>query len=155
MRDMTWGVILSIVLLSLIKLLMTCLPTGTVEWILSHFETHSKLNDKNVTLTIDRKPIEGKNKAQFIHFFNQAIFIEKYYIWPGTEQKYLNPENGRNPIIVETKRGKKNIQLFVFIYNDRVDVVKQYKKKLVAYSLNSDVLQDSNYQQYRMMSMPS
>jgi len=143
MRDMTWGVILSIVLLSLIKLLMTCLPTGTVEWILSHFETHSKLNDKNVTITIDRKQLEGKNKAQFIHFFNQAIFIEKYYIWPGTEQRYLNPENGGNPIIIDTKRGKKDIQLFVFLYEDRVDVVKQYKKKVVAYSLHSDSLQDS------------
>ena len=142
-RDMTWGVILSIVLLSLIKILMTCLPTGIVERLLSYFETHSKLNDKNVTVTVDRKQLEGKNKAQFIRFFNQAIFIEKYYIWPGTEQRYINPENGGNPIIIQTKRGKKDIQLFVFLYEDRVDVVKQYKKKLVAYSLHSDSLQDS------------
>ncbi|WP_412176745.1 YfmQ family protein [Bacillus sp. T3] len=43
-------------------------------------------------------------------FFQPSNFIEKYYIWPGSEQSYLNPGKGGNPI-VETKRGKKEIRL--------------------------------------------
>lgn len=120
---------------------MTCLPTGAVEWLLGHFEIHSKLVDEKVIVTTDGKRLDEKKKAQFIDFFNQAIFMEKYYIWPGTEQKYLSPEKGGTPIVIETKRGKMDVKLLVFIYDNHIDVVKQYKKKVIAYSLHSDTLQ--------------
>jgi hypothetical protein len=141
MIDMTLGVLLTIIIVSLIKLVPTCLPTGTVEWLLSKCAIHSKLNDNQVSITFNGKELEGEDKAQIIHFYNQAIFMEKYYIWPGTEQMYLKPENGGTPIIIELKRGNKNVKLLVFIYNNRVDVVKQYNKKIVAYCLHSDSLQ--------------
>ncbi|WML46743.1 YfmQ family protein [Neobacillus sp. PS3-34] len=138
---MTWAVVISIILISLVKILMTCLPTGVVEWLTSKFETHSKLNDALATVTLDGKHLDRKEKTQIINYLNEATFLERHYIWPGNEHLYLNPENGGTPIIIDSKRGKKDVRLFVFRYNDHIDVVKQYKKKVVAYSLLSDSLQ--------------
>lgn len=137
---MTWTII-SIILISLLKILITCLPTGPVEWLIRKFETHSKLGDENITLSIDGRRLEGGDKMKVINDFNEAIFLKKHYIFPGTEELYLNRENSDSPIVIETKRGKKDVKLFVYRYKDRVDVVKQFKKKLVAYSLMSESLQ--------------
>ncbi|MCM3729253.1 YfmQ family protein [Neobacillus cucumis] len=137
---MTWTII-SIILISLLKILITCLPTGPVEWLIRKFETHSKLGDKNITLSIDGRRLEGEDKTKVINDFNEAIFLKKHYIFPGTEELYLNPENSDSPIVIETKRGNKEVKLFVYRYKDHVDVVKQFKKKLVAYSLMSESLQ--------------
>ncbi|MEH7378356.1 YfmQ family protein [Neobacillus drentensis] len=140
---MTWAVI-SIILLSIVKILMTCLPTGPVEWLIRKFEIHSKLSEPNVSVTIDGKLLVGKDKIQVIHSFNEATFLKQHYIFPGTEELYLHPENSETPIVIDTKSGKKDVRLFVFSYNDHIDVVKQYKKKVVAYSLLSDHLQKSS-----------
>ncbi|MBY0122027.1 YfmQ family protein [Bacillus sp. S/N-304-OC-R1] len=137
---MFWTVI-AIVVVSLIKILMTCLPTGIVEWLISKFETHSKLQDTEVTLTVDGKKLEGEEKATIIHDFNEAVFIKEQYIFPGTEEHYLHPEDHSKPLVIDTTKGKKTIRLFIYVYKDHVDVVKQYKKRLVAYSLASDSLQ--------------
>jgi len=120
---------------------MTCLPTGAVEWLISKFEIHSKLSDANVSLTFDGKRLEGEDRIQFINYFNEATFLKQQYIFPGNEELYLHPENSQTPLVIDTKRGKKDVRLFVYSYNDHVDVVKQYKKKVVAYSLLSDSLQ--------------
>jgi hypothetical protein len=137
---MTWAV-LSIILICIVKILMTCLPTGAVEWLISKFEIHSKLSDANVSLTFDGKRLEGEDRIQFINYFNEATFLKQQYIFPGNEELYLHPENSETPLVIDTKRGKKDVRLFVYSYNDHVDVVKQYKKKVVAYSLLSDSLQ--------------
>lgn len=137
---MIWAV-LSIILISMVKILMTCLPTGAAEWLISKFEIHSKLSDANVTVTIDGKRLESEDRIQVINYFNEATFLKQQYIFPGTEELYLHPENGKTPLVIDTKRGKNEVRLFVFSYNDHVDVVKQYKKKVVAYSLLSDSLQ--------------
>jgi len=92
-------------------------------------------------LTIGGRRLEGEDKTKVINDFNEAIFLKKHYIFPGTEELYLNPENSDSPIVIETKRGNKDVKLFVYRYKDRVDVVKQFKKKLVAYSLMSESLQ--------------
>ncbi|MEH7097220.1 YfmQ family protein [Neobacillus vireti] len=137
---MMWTII-SIILISLLKILVTCLPTGTVEWLIKKFETHSKLNVENITLTIDGKYLNGEEKIKVINEFNEATFIKKHYIFPGMEEVILKPEDSKTPIIINTKTGKKEVRLFLYRYNDRVDVVKQYNKKLVAYSLLSENLQ--------------
>lgn len=137
---MFWTVV-AIVIVSLIKILMTCLPTGTVEWLTSKFETHPKLKDTDVTMTIDGKRLEGEEKSDIINDFNEAVFLKQEYIFPGTEDHYLYPENHNTPIVIDTTKGKNALKLFVYVYQDHVDVVKQYKKKLVAYSLDSDSLQ--------------
>lgn len=139
---MTWTVIIVTVLLSLVKLLVTCLPTSTVEWLLSKFETHSKLSKENVILSVDGRQVEGEETKRFVQLFNEANFLKKHYIWPGSEEAYLNPEGSQTPVIIHDKRGTKNVRILVYIYKDRVDVVKQYKKKLIAYSLASENLQN-------------
>ncbi|MEH7332982.1 YfmQ family protein [Neobacillus drentensis] len=137
---MTWTV-LSIILISAIKIGMTCLPTGPVNWLIRKFETHSKLNVENVTITINGKRLDGEDKIQMINDFNEATFIKQQYIYPGTEEFYLYPENHKTPIVIDTKNGKQDVTIFLYHYNDHVDVVKQYKKKVIAYSLFSDRLQ--------------
>ncbi|TYR80446.1 hypothetical protein FZC66_08665 [Priestia megaterium] len=138
---MTWIVVISIILLAVVKLSLTCLPTPVVEWFVSKFELHSKLSDATATITIDGKHIEGNDKIQVINYFNEATFLKQYYIHPGNEHYYLHPEYSGTPLVIDTKRGKHDVRLFVYSYGDHVDVVKQYKKKIIAYRLLSDSLQ--------------
>ncbi|KRF67678.1 hypothetical protein ASG99_14195 [Bacillus sp. Soil768D1] len=139
---MTLPILILTILLALLKILVTCLPTDAVNWIISKFKLHSELSDANAIVTIDGKRLEGEDKIQVINYFNKAIFLKKNHIFPGNEQLFLHPENGGTPLVIDTKRGKMDVRLFVYIYNDHVDVVKQYKKKLIAYSLLSDSLQE-------------
>ncbi|MEK4534256.1 YfmQ family protein [Peribacillus sp. FSL K6-1552] len=139
---MTLPVLILTILISLVKLLVTCLPTDAANWIISKFKLHSELSDANCIVTIDGKRLEGEDKIQVINYFNEAIFLKKNHIFPGNEQLFLHPENNGTPLVIDTKSGKKDVRLLVHIYNDHVDVVKQYKKKSVAYSLLSDSLQE-------------
>ncbi|KAA6447605.1 YfmQ family protein [Bacillus swezeyi] len=138
---MTWVFVTLLTLISLLKILVTCLPTGAVEWITSKFQVHLKLDAANATVAFDGKRLEGQDKNQFIHNFNDAVFMERYYIYPGDEQLYLHPKNSGKPFVIDAKKGKHDVRLFVYRYSDHIDVVKQYKKKVAAYSLSSDSLQ--------------
>ncbi|MDM5214494.1 YfmQ family protein [Peribacillus sp. RS7] len=139
---MTLPVLILTILLSLLKLLVTCLPTDAVNWIISKFKIHSELSDENAIVTFDGRRLESEDKIKVINYFNKAKFLKKNHIFPGNEQLFLHPENSGTPLVIDTKRGKKDVRLFVYMYNDRVDVVKQYRKKLVSYSLLSDSLQE-------------
>lgn len=130
---MTWSVIIPIILFSLFKIVITCLPSGPVEWILIKFELHSTLDKESLKVFYSGKEKEGSEKPRIVHSFNEATFLEKYYIWPGTEDLYFNPESNKTPFIIQTHRGKTDDKLWLFCYNDRVDV---------AYSLRSDSLQE-------------
>lgn len=138
---MTWLFVTMLIIMSLVKLVLTCLPSGVVEWISAKFEVHSKLGGENADVTIGGKRLEGQDKKEVIQHFNDAIFMEKYYIYPGDEHLYLHPKDSGTPVVIDTKKGKKDVRLWIFTYGDRVDVVKQYKKKVVAYCLQSDILQ--------------
>ena len=137
---MTWAIVM-LILMSLVKIVLTCLPTGVIEWLLSKFEVHAKLSDENASLSLDGKRLKGAEKQKVIDQFNEAIFLEKYYIYPGDEERYLHPENGGTPLMIDTKKGKKDVKLFVYRYDDHIDVVKQYKKKVIAYRVLSESLQ--------------
>ncbi|MDW4509541.1 YfmQ family protein [Priestia megaterium] len=137
---MTWIVVLSIIIASALKLLITTMPTPVVKWFLGKFELHSKLDPSHVSIKKDGKQLEGEQKLKFISDFNKATFLKKYYVHPGNEHSFLHPENVKTPYIINYKIGKKDVQLSVYSYKDRIDVVKQYKKKLEAYSLLSDNL---------------
>ncbi|WP_285769456.1 YfmQ family protein [Peribacillus sp. SI8-4] len=143
---MTTTAIIITIILSVIKLLASCLPTSTVNWILKKFELHFELSHANTSLTIQGKRLEGEDKQQVIEHYNEAKFLKKQHIFPGNERLFLQREDGGTPLIVDTKQGKKDIRLHVFIYNDHIDVVKQYKKKLAAYTLSSDNLQERSMQ---------
>lgn len=138
---MTWIVVLSIIVVSALKLLITTMPTPVVKWFLGRFELHSKLAPSHVSIKKNGKILEGEEKDKFIANFNEATFLEKYYVHSGNQQYFLHPENAKNPYVIDAKRGKSNVKLSVYTYKDRVDVVKQYKKRIEAYSLLSDPLQ--------------
>ncbi|MED4116659.1 YfmQ family protein [Priestia megaterium] len=137
---MTWFVILSIIVVSALKLLITCLPTPVVNWLLKKFELHSKLDPSHISILKDGKTLEGEEKKKIITEFNKATFLKKYYIHPGNEHYFLQPEGAKTPYIIYTKQGKHDIKLSIYSYKDHVDVVKQYKKKLEVYSLLPDKL---------------
>ncbi|MCK2004745.1 YfmQ family protein [[Brevibacterium] frigoritolerans] len=139
---MTLPVLILTIILSLLKILVSCLPTDAVNWIISKFNIHAEISGGNAIVTFDGKRLEGEEKIQVINYFNNARFLKKNHIFPGNEQLFLHPENSGTPLVIDTKRSKKDVRLFVYIYSDRVDVVKQYKKKLISYSLFSDSLQE-------------
>nr|WP_076370789.1 YfmQ family protein [Peribacillus simplex] len=139
---MTLPVLILTIFLSLLKILVSCLPTDAVNWIISKFKIHSEISDENAIVTFDGKRLEGEEKIQVINYFIYARFLKKNHIFPGNEQLFLHPENSGTPLVIDTKRSPKDVRLFVYIYNDHVDVVKQYKKKVISYSLLSDSLQE-------------
>lgn len=126
---------------SIVIIVSSSLTNNAVERLVGKFEIHPKLSDANVSVTINGKRLERKDKEQVISDLNEAFFLKKHNILRGTEELFLHPKNGETPLVIDTKIGKNDIRIFVYCYNDRVEVVKQYKKKLVAYSLRSDKLQ--------------
>lgn len=74
---MTWPVLILTIILSLLKLLVTCLPTDAVNWIMSKFKIHSEISDADAIVTFDGKRLEGEDKVQVLHYFNEAKFLKK------------------------------------------------------------------------------
>lgn len=139
---MTWPVVISLVIGIIIKLVMSP-PSAVVEWVTSKFALHPKLNSKDINVTYNGEQLEEEEKFRFTNYFNEATFLKKYYIFPGNEKLFLHPETNVTPIVIYVKRGKKEVNIFVYIYDNHVDVVKQHNKKVFSYRLSSDNLQKS------------
>jgi hypothetical protein len=137
---MTWTIALSVVLGIMIKMVMSP-PSAVVEWIFSKFALHPKLNSKEVTVTYIEKHLEEEEKIRLIDNFNEATFLKQYDIFPGNENLFLHPKTNVSPFVITVKRGKNDSKIFVYCLADYVYVVKQYKKKVVAYDLRSESLQ--------------
>ena len=135
---MTWIWVISVVFF-ILKLLMSP-PSALVAWVLKKFELHPQLDSKDITVTFNGKHLEEEEKIRFTDCFNEANFLKKHYIFPGNEKLFLYPETNVTPFVINVKRGKKDINFFVYSAENHVDVVKQYKEKVVSYSLNSDDL---------------
>ncbi|MGE7835150.1 YfmQ family protein [Viridibacillus arvi] len=140
---MTWTVAIMIVIGIFFKLLMSP-PNALVAWFLDKFELHQKLDSEDVTVTFNGKNLEEEEKIRFIEYFNEANFLKKHYIFPGNEKLFLHPETNVTPFVINLKKGKKDVNFFVYNPDNHVDVVKQWKKKVVSYSLRSDGLQKFN-----------
>jgi hypothetical protein len=132
MIKMTTWFIVTLFIFGALKVLVSSMPTSVVESIISRFELHQKLDEENTTVTVDGESIEGEMKLQVIHEFNEALFLDKHY---------FPPQGNGTPIVIETKKGKREIRFSIYSYEEHVDVVKQYKKKVVAYRLRSKSLQ--------------
>jgi len=137
---MTAGLIITIVIGSIIKLLMSP-PSIAVAWTVNKFELHKELDSKEVTVTFNGNNLEEGEKIRFIDVFNKAIFLKKYYIFPGNEKLFLRPETNVTPFVINLKSGKKDVDFLIFPYDDHVDVVKKRKEKVISYSLSSENLQ--------------
>ena len=131
MKVTTWFIV-TLFIFGALKVLVSSMPTSVVESIISRFELHQKLDEENTTITVHGKSIEGEMKLQVINDFNEALFLDKHY---------FPPQGEGTPIVIETKKGKKEIRFSIYSYVEHVDVVKQYKKKVVAYRLRSKSLQ--------------
>ncbi|EJS58634.1 hypothetical protein CN327_03295 [Bacillus cereus] len=129
---MTTWFIVTLFIFGALKVLVSSMPTSVVESIISRFELHQKLDEENTTVTVDGESIEGEMKVQVIHEFNEALFLDKHY---------FPPQGNGTPIVMETKKGKREIRFSIYSYEEHVDVIKQYKKKVVAYRLRSKSLQ--------------
>ncbi|MGG2065573.1 YfmQ family protein [Bacillus sp. S14(2024)] len=129
---MTTWFIVSLIIFGLIKIIVTSIPTSVVDSFVSKFELHPTLDDASVTVTFDGKRLQNEEKIKVITHFNEALFLDKYY---------FPPQSSGTPVVIDTKRGKKDVRFSVYSYDDHVDVFRQYKKKVVAYSLRSDGLQ--------------
>jgi len=127
----TWFIV-TLFIFGALKVLVSSMPTSVVESLISRFELHQKLDEEHTTVSLDGKNIEGEKKLQVIHEFNEALFLDKHYFPPHGEG---------TPIIIETKKGKRTITLSIYSYEEHVDVIKQYKKNVVAYRLRSKSLQ--------------
>ncbi|MDA1674587.1 YfmQ family protein [Bacillus cereus group sp. TH152-1LC] len=125
---MTTWFIVALIIFGLLKIIVTSIPTSVVDSLISRFELHPKLGDEEVTITIEDRILQGEEKTQIINYFNDAIFVEQYY---------APPINNGTPIVIGTKRGKTDIRFFIYIHDEHVDVVKKYKKKVIAYKLLS------------------
>ncbi|AIZ60702.1 hypothetical protein QR42_10630 [Bacillus sp. WP8] len=144
---MVW-IVTSLVVFSLLKLLVTSLPSGVVERLFSRYAVHAKVTSDQTTMTFQGRPLDDQRTSEIIQHFNDAIFIERYYIYPGDEERFLHPQEGPAPLTMQTKLGKHDVTLYLYHYDDHVDVVRQFthkpKKKLTAYRLRSEPLQTSN-----------
>lgn len=132
---MTTWVIVMLFVFGAFKIIVTSLPNSVIESIISRFETHPQLEEENVTVTINGNNLEGEEKSKIIHDFNEGLFLDRYY---------APPQNEGTPLIINAKRGKKDFTFYIYSHEEHIDVVKQHKKKVVAYSLRSKNLQNSD-----------
>ncbi|MBM6644576.1 YfmQ family protein [Bacillus sp. RIT 809] len=130
----TWFIVL-LVVFGAFKIIVSSLPNSVIESIISRYETHPQLDEENVTVTINGNSLEGDKKSQIITDFNEGLFLDRYY---------APPQNEGTPLIINAKRGKKDFTFYIYSHEEHVDVIKQHKKKIVAYSLRSKNLQNND-----------
>lgn len=137
---MTWTIVITVTIRIILKF-VTSSPSILVEWVVSKFALHPKLNWKDVIVSFNGKHLVGEEKTSFIKYFNEATFLEKYYIFPENETLFLQPETNVTPFVINLKKGNKDVIFYVYCYADHIDVVKQYKKQIASYRPSSDELQ--------------
>lgn len=142
---MSWIFILATAAGIILKFL-TSPPSALVGWILNKFEVHPKLEAKNITITFNGNRLKKEEENKFIDSFNEAQFLYKNHIFPGNEELFLHPETSIIPHIIYFKKKAKEITWHVYSYGDQVDVVKQQKKKITSYTLESKYIQSLSLQ---------
>lgn len=118
-------------------------PTSAlVGWFLNKFTLHPKLDSNDITVTFNGTHLGEEEKNRFSEYFNEAEYVKRNHIFPGTEKSFLHPDTAVIPFVINVKSRKKEMNLFLYHYDDHVDVVKQWKKKLASFSLSSEQLQN-------------
>ena len=135
MSVLEW-VLVTVLTVKFILIVITLIspPPFVKKWLSNKFEMHPQLDEETVTVTIKDKQLKEEDKKQIINFFNKAVFLKKYDVIP---------KSGENvPLVIESKKGQEHISFFLYIYNDRVDVIKRFKRKVIAYYIRSEDLQE-------------
>lgn len=138
---MTWTAFVIIILGITLKML-TSPPSAVVNWLLSKFALHPKLDAKDVSIIFNGEYLEGEEKIRFTDCFNKALFLDRNHIFPGDEKLFLNPDTNIIPYIINIKDRKRNMKFYVYCEDDQIFVVKQWKKKVASYNLSSTNLQN-------------
>ena len=137
---MIWTIIA--IIIGVILIFITSPTSALVGWFLSKFALQPKLDPKDITITFNGTELKEEEKIRFSELFNEAQFIERNHIFPGTEASFLRPETDVIPFVVNVKSRNKEMNLFLYRYEDHVDVVKQQKKKVASFRLRSEQLQN-------------
>ncbi|MFJ7936506.1 YfmQ family protein [Sporosarcina sp. NPDC096371] len=137
---MTWTTI-AIIVIGVLLIFITSPTSALVGWVLSKFTPHPKLDSKDSIVTFNESHLNEQEKSRFIDYFNEAQFLESNHIFPGNEQFFLHPDTHVIPFVIKEKSRKKEMNFFIYIYDDHVDVVKQWKKKVTSFSISSEYLQ--------------
>ena len=135
---MTWFWIFSLAFL-IIKL-FTSPPNIVVGWALKKFELHQQLDPNETKITWNGNELGQEAKQEFISYFNESTFLKKLYIFPGHEPLFLEPKTEIPPFNVRVTKGNKTVQYLVYSTEGNVNVVKHYKKKVIAYTVHSEKL---------------
>lgn len=122
-----WFVVL-LVVFGLFKIIVTSMPNSFIESLSKKFELHPTLKEDEVTIKRNDKEIQGEEKSNILHAFNDATFVERYY---------FPPQNHTTAIVIYTK---KNVIFSLYQHEEHIDVIKQYKKKIVGYRILSKTL---------------
>lgn len=138
---MTWTTIV-IIVIGIILIFMTSPPSAVVEWTLSKFTIHPKLDSKDIIVKYNGMHLEEEEKIRFNDYYNEAQFLERNHIFPGNEKLFLHPETNVIPFVIKVKSKNKEMNYFIYIYDDHADVVKQWKKKVASFSIRSEHLQN-------------
>ena len=137
---MIWTIIA--IVIGVILIFLTSPTSALVGWFLSKFALHPELDSKDVTVTFNGTHLEEEEKNRFIEYFNEAQFLKRNHIFPGTEKSFLQPETNVIPFVINVKSRKKEMKFFLYRYDENIDVVKQWKNKVASYSLSSEQLQN-------------
>lgn len=138
---MTWTAFVIIILGITLKML-TSPPSAVVNWLLSKFALHPKLDAKDVSIIFNGTYLEEEEKISFTDYFNQALFLDRNHIFPGNEKLFLCPDTTSIPFIIHVKNHKRNMKFYVYCEDDQIFVVKQWKKKVASYNLSSTNLKN-------------
>lgn len=136
---MTWT---ALTIVGVIALILTSPTSDFCGWFIDKFALHPKLDSKVVTVTFNANKLEGNKKNRFIDHFNEAVFLKRFDIFAGNEKFFLEPETNVIPVVINFKNRKKEVNFFLYIDDKDIMVVKQRKKKVDCYSLDSENLQN-------------
>ncbi|MDM5206279.1 YfmQ family protein [Cytobacillus kochii] len=134
---MTWTMGFVLILGILIKMI-TSPPSAAVAWVLKKFAIHQEINEKEITLEYDNHLIEGQVKEKVVTMFNEASFLKRIHIYPGNEDLFMPHNQKTVPYHICYSKGKKKIQLYLYIEEKYLTVVKQTNKKVIAYQMDAE-----------------
>lgn len=137
---MIWTIIATII--GVILVFISSPTSALVGWIMNKFALHPNLDPKDITITFNGTRLEEEEKNRFSAYFNEAQYVKRNHIFPGTEKSFLHPETAVIPFVINVKNRKKEMNFFLYHNDDHVDVVKQWKKKVASFSLSSEPLQN-------------
>ena len=139
---MIWTIIA--IAIGVILIFMTSPTSALVGWFLDKFALQPTLEPKDITVTCNGMQLDEEDKIRFTNYFNEAQFVERIHIFPGTEKSFLQPVTNKIPFIINVTSRNKEMSFFLYCNDDDIEVVKQWKKKVASYRLTSEHLQNFN-----------